>query len=247
MYIPIRLIGIWGQSRDVSEYDNAWSEGGDVVITDREEYHSWEGCSLSLSLSLSILENPLAVPVVGNRQDTKLGNPLSQSLSLVIIGLDCQSQQQRQAWSRHPQEDLVRIVETEVGRQLLWHRAVQHGGTGEDSSASPQVDQTNTAYRESNVVTINVFTRNVLAAASPYFLAMFTSGLIESEFDRTARGKLKHTQRVVLQGIQQPTLEVTNLDWIIITLSVSLKSPKSLSPYRLYFAVYIQNYINCVK
>ena len=60
--------------------------------------------------------------------------------------------------------------------------------------------------------------RNVLAAATPYFHAMFTSGLIESEFDRTARGKLKHTQRVVLQGIQQTTLEVWNFDSVLVPI-----------------------------
>ena len=60
--------------------------------------------------------------------------------------------------------------------------------------------------------------RNVLAAATPYFHAMFTSGLIESEFERTyrgaeggtGRGKVRYRQKVVLQGIQQQTLEVSN-------------------------------------
>ena len=56
--------------------------------------------------------------------------------------------------------------------------------------------------------------RNVLAAATPYFQAMFTSGLIESDFEaRWSRGsyyKSKHRQKLVLQGIKQSTLEVTN-------------------------------------
>jgi len=53
--------------------------------------------------------------------------------------------------------------------------------------------------------------RNVLAAATPYFQAMFTSGLIESDFEaRWSRGsyyKSKHRQKLVLQGIKQSTLE----------------------------------------
>ena len=59
------------------------------------------------------------------------------------------------------------------------------------------------------------FLRNVLAAATPYFHAMFTSGLIESEFEeRLARGaeggrkNCKQKQKLVLQGIEQSTLRV---------------------------------------
>jgi len=54
--------------------------------------------------------------------------------------------------------------------------------------------------------------RNVLAAATPYFHAMFTSGLIESEFnERFCRGsdearRGKNRQKLVLQGMQQQTL-----------------------------------------
>lgn len=50
--------------------------------------------------------------------------------------------------------------------------------------------------------------RNMLAAATPYFQAMFTSGLIESEFDRTRLpGKHRQKQKLVLQGISQSTLQ----------------------------------------
>ena len=56
--------------------------------------------------------------------------------------------------------------------------------------------------------------RNVLAAATPYFHAMFTSGLIESEFSsgRWSRGAgtqgaARTRQRLVLQGIRKSTLE----------------------------------------
>jgi len=56
--------------------------------------------------------------------------------------------------------------------------------------------------------------RNMLAAATPYFHAMFTSGLIESEFDeRFSRGaeggkkNCKQKQKLVLQGIEQSTLK----------------------------------------
>ena len=65
--------------------------------------------------------------------------------------------------------------------------------------------------------------RNVLAAATPYFHAMFTSGLIESEYEgRWIRGvggagKNKQRQRLVLQGIQQKTLEVSHLLWSLAT------------------------------
>ena len=58
--------------------------------------------------------------------------------------------------------------------------------------------------------------RNMLAAATPYFHAMFTSGLIESEFDeRFSRGaeggkkNAKQKQKLVLQGIEQSTLKVS--------------------------------------
>ena len=59
--------------------------------------------------------------------------------------------------------------------------------------------------------------RNVLAAATPYFHAMFTSGLIESEFQgrwtrgRSAAGpnhRQKSRQKLVLQGIKPKILEV---------------------------------------
>jgi len=51
--------------------------------------------------------------------------------------------------------------------------------------------------------------RNMLAAATPYFHAMFTSGLIESEFERTRMpgGKTRQKQKLVLQGISQQTLQ----------------------------------------
>ena len=71
----------------------------------------------------------------------------------------------------------------------------------------------------------HIFTcRNVLAAATPYFHAMFTSGLIESEYEgrwvrgvggTTTMGKNKQRQRLVLQGIKQKTLEVS---WEITNL-----------------------------
>jgi len=55
--------------------------------------------------------------------------------------------------------------------------------------------------------------RNVLAAATPYFNAMFTSGLMESEFEeRSSRGEDKDgkkdkRQRIVLQSIEHKPLE----------------------------------------
>ena len=80
--------------------------------------------------------------MLGNRQDSKLGNPSSQSVSPVIIGLDLQDHQQREARPRLLSEDSVRTVEIEVRRQLLRHRALQHGGSGEEeSSESSQVSQ----------------------------------------------------------------------------------------------------------
>ena len=57
----------------------------------------------------------------------------------------------------------------------------------------------------------------MLAAATPYFHAMFTSGLIESEFQgrwtrgRSAAGpnhRQKSRQKLVLQGIKPKILEV---------------------------------------
>lgn len=53
--------------------------------------------------------------------------------------------------------------------------------------------------------------RNVLAAATPYFNAMFTSGLMESEFeDRSSRGEDKNKnkrQKLVLQSVSHKPLE----------------------------------------
>jgi len=51
--------------------------------------------------------------------------------------------------------------------------------------------------------------KNVVAAATPYFHAMFTSGLIESE-ERQYRGedRKKCRQKLVLQGLEHHTLEV---------------------------------------
>merc|ERR1719167_2067452 len=56
--------------------------------------------------------------------------------------------------------------------------------------------------------------RNMLAAATPYFHAMFTSGLIESDFDeRLSRGaeggkkNCKQKQKLVLQGLEHSTLK----------------------------------------
>ena len=56
-------------------------------------------------------------------------------------------------------------------------------------------------------------TRNILAAATPYFHAMFTSGLMESE-ERQYRGqdRRKARQKLVLQGLEHHTLEVHSSD-----------------------------------
>ena len=53
--------------------------------------------------------------------------------------------------------------------------------------------------------------RNILAAATPYFHAMFTSGLMESE-ERQYRGqdRRKARQKLVLQGLEHHTLEVNS-------------------------------------
>ena len=52
--------------------------------------------------------------------------------------------------------------------------------------------------------------RNVVAAATPYFHAMFTSGMMESE-KRQYRGQDKRQrQQLVLQGLEQDTLQVKN-------------------------------------
>ena len=67
-------------------------------------------------------------------------------------------------------------------------------------------------YRQTAEGERELVTRNVLAAATNYFHAMFTSGLIESGVERASRGgRNKYRQKVVLQGIQQQTLEVNNL------------------------------------
>ena len=48
-----------------------------------------------------------------------------------------------------------------------------------------------------------------MAAATPYFHAMFTSGLMESE-ERQYRGpdRWRSRQKIVLQGLQHNVLEV---------------------------------------
>ena len=63
-----------------------------------------------------------------------------------------------------------------------------------------------------------------MAAATPYFHAMFTSGLMESE-ERQYRGqdRKKARQKLVLQGLEHHTLEVT-VSYIVISCKVKTEN-----------------------